>query len=143
MPINPEKIIVRVGNELEGVDEEVRATLEGIAFVSSALLSVGYNEVLPKDSDHMSDIYYLLKTLDNGLAAAETFDSLSKEYPDLEERIVAIQEGLGSSAFLGYIWDLGCADAMYKLEPVDKNQPNDLTLTIIGLTEDSYNFFLE
>jgi len=129
---DPEKVVVKVGNELNGVSDEVKATLEGIAALSGGLIAIGHRGLMTHGRG-MKTFDSLIGQMDTSFGDRDTVDRFNQRYGDtLDDHFKAAKEGLASAAFNGYRWRLGALDTQYRLAPVDKDNEDELTLTIVG-----------
>ncbi len=130
--INPENVVVKVGNELDCVPDEVKATLEGIAALSGGLITLGHRGIItPRKL--MKPFDGLINHMNESFGDPATVDQFNERFGDtLDEHFDAVVTGLGSAGFKGYIWSLGALDTLYRLAPEDRKIENDLTFTVIG-----------
>jgi len=129
---NPENVVVKVGNELDGVPDEVKATLEGVAALSGGLIAIGHKSLMTS-GNRLKAFDSFIGHMNTSFGDRATVDRFNQRYGDtLDNHFKAAKEGLGSAAFNGYLWRLGALDTRYRLAPVDKDNEDELTLTIVG-----------
>jgi hypothetical protein len=130
--LDPERIVVKLGNKLDGESDQVKATLEGVAALSAGLIAIGQDGLITPD-DEMRGFESLIETMSSSFADQSTLDKFNERHGDsMDEHYDAAVKGLGSSAFKGFIWNLGAMDTLYRLTPTNDQDENELTLTIVG-----------
>ena len=131
---DPENVVVRVGNKLDGVPDEVRATVEGITALSEGLITVG-NRCLITSPGELRAFTNLINNMNASFGDRATIDLLNRRYGDrLDGSYAAVKKGLAGTAFQEY-FHLGTSGTVYKLSAEDMKEEDALTLRIIGSTK--------
>jgi hypothetical protein len=127
----PENVVVRVGNELDGVPGEVKATLDGIAALSGGLIAIGHRSLITHGLDTKS-FDSLIGQINTSFGDRDTVDRFNQRHGDtLDHQFEAAKKGLAGEAFKRYVWELGALDTQYRLAQLDEDK-DILTLTVIG-----------
>lgn len=130
MVAQQEQVRVDIGNNLEGQPDEVRCAMAGLAYITGALISVGYNNVIPQAD--FSGLEFLTERINSGLTDESVWQRLEEAHPTIGQLVDDTERFKTSKAFEGYLHRLGCLDHLYELRAVKDQQPSNFTLTIHG-----------